>query len=833
MARTLIAPSLDELDDRTPVIVGVGQASERITDPDYRGLSPVELATEAARAALEDTGVAVESVAAVIDTVGAVRQFENSTPHASARLGRSNNFPRSVADRLGAKPARAILETIGGQTPQHLVTEMCRTIAGGDSHAALMFGAEAISTIQHLAGSDNPPDFSEEVAGDLEDRGYGLRGLVSVFRAGHGLTDAPSQYALFENARRYRLKLGRDEYANDMAQLFEPFTEVAAANPHAAAPTRRSAAELATATERNRPIADPYTALLVAREKVNQGAAILVMSLGAARRLGIAEDRLVFLHGHADLKERDIMDREDLSRSPAAVMAVRHAIDMAGVTVDDVATFDLYSCFPIAVSNIADGLGLGHDDPRGLTVTGGLPFFGGAGNNYSMHAIAETVQRCRARRGDLGLVEANGGALSKHSVGVYGTDPTPWREDGSADLQAEIESWPAVPVNDHPEGWATVETWTVKHSKNGKRTAIVVGRLEITDERFLAMGLEDDDEILDLLTGEHPAGQRIYVRALPIGNRVTTTRRRMDELRPPRAPGFRDSYEFVQIERDGHLLVVTINRPEARNSLHPPAHLELEEIFDAYFADPSLWVAIVTGAGTQAFSAGNDLIYTASGKPLYVPLSGFAGLTNRRHMDKPIIAAVNGFAMGGGLEIALACHLIVADAAAQLALSEVKVGLAAAAGGLVRLPRKLPVAVATEMILTGRRMGAAEAEQRGLVNRVAPAGQAVTVARELAAEILEFVTDVCPDVSGGHGRDGGHRRSRRRRQPPLRGTRRTVLQRRHGRGSQGLRRETPTALGQRVTTSTASSEREGYDDRPVAERSWGGSWVDFGELARG
>ncbi|EUA39309.1 enoyl-CoA hydratase/isomerase family protein [Mycobacterium avium subsp. avium 2285 (R)] len=217
----------------------------------------------------------------------------------------------------------------------------------------------------------------------------------------------------------------------------------------------------------------------------------------------------------------------------------------------------------------------------------------------------------------------------------------------------------------------------------------MIGRLERTGERFLAMGLEDDDEILDLLTGENPAGERVYVRAFATGNRVTTSRRRMDSLRPRRTPGFRDSYEFVQVERDGHLLVVTINRPESRNALHPPAHEELDEIFDAYIADPGLWVAILTGAGTAAFCAGNDLIYTGTGKPVYIPLSGFAGLTSRRRLPKPIIAAVNGYAMGGGLETALACHLIVADENAKLALSEVQVGLVAGAGGAVRLPQQL------------------------------------------------------------------------------------------------------------------------------------------------
>ena len=160
-------------------------------------------------------------------------------------------------------------------------------------------------------------------------------------------------------------------------------------------------------------------------------------------------------------------------------------------------------------------------------------------------------------------------------------------------------------------------------------------------------------------------------------------------------------------------------------------------MFDAFFDDPELWVAILTGAGTRAFCAGNDLIYTATGKPMYVPRSGFAGLTSRRHMAKPVIAAVNGFAMGGGLETALACHLMVVDEAVQLALSEVRVGLIAGAGGLIRLPRQIPRKIATEMILTGRRMGAAEALERGLANRVVPVGTALEGARALANEILQ------------------------------------------------------------------------------------------------
>ena len=724
------------LDPRTPVIIGVGQYAERVDDPNYRGLSAVDLASSAVTAAFADTGADPDSVALAIDTVAGIRQFESSSPGALAPLGKSNNYPRSVAQRVGAKPARAILEVSGGQGPQHLVTELARAIVSGGTSAAVVFGSEAISTVRHLTQSDDKPDFAETVDGDLEDRGYGLKGLMSMIAVNHGLTDAPSQYALLDNARRARLGQSRAEYADGMGELFAPFTTVAASNPYAAAPTERSAAELVAPTARNRMIADPYTRFVVARDQVNQGAAVIITSVQVAQELGVPQNKWVFLHGHADLRERDLLDRQDLSRSPAAVTASKHALEVAGIDVDELSTIDLYSCFPIAVFNIADGLGLASDDPRGLTLTGGLPFFGGAGNNYSMHAIAETVERCRAEPGSFGFVGANGGILSKYSVGVYSTTATDWREDCSAQLQAEINASPAVPFVDRADGWATIETYTVKYDKNGARTGIVIGRLDTSGERFLATGIDGDTSILELLDASEPIGQRLYVRSFGYGNRVTTTDTRMNELHPLRAPRLREDYEYVLVHRDGHRLEITINRPQVRNALYPPAHEELSEIFDAYFADPNLWVAIITGAGDQSFSAGNDLIYSASGKPNYIPKTGFAGLTSRRGMTKPVIAAVNGFAMGGGLETALACHLIVVDENAQLALSEVRVGLFAGAGGIVRLPRMLPPKLANELILTGRRIGAQEALAHGLANRIAPAGKALDIARELADEIV-------------------------------------------------------------------------------------------------
>jgi enoyl-CoA hydratase/carnithine racemase len=195
--------------------------------------------------------------------------------------------------------------------------------------------------------------------------------------------------------------------------------------------------------------------------------------------------------------------------------------------------------------------------------------------------------------------------------------------------------------------------------------------------------------------------------------------------------------EFCKTEREGHLLVVTLHRPDVLNALHPPANRELAKVFDDFASDPELWVAILTGAG-RGFCAGNDLKYQASGGDMSgQPETGFAGLTNRTDLVKPVIAAVNGVAMGGGFEIALACDLIVASEDATFALPEPRVGLAALAGGIHRLPRQIGLKNAMGMLLTGRRVSAEEGQRLGFVNEVVPKGEALAGAKRWAAQILE------------------------------------------------------------------------------------------------
>jgi enoyl-CoA hydratase/carnithine racemase len=196
------------------------------------------------------------------------------------------------------------------------------------------------------------------------------------------------------------------------------------------------------------------------------------------------------------------------------------------------------------------------------------------------------------------------------------------------------------------------------------------------------------------------------------------------------------AYQFVNVVREERITFVTLNRPDVLNALHPPAHHELADIFDQFAADPDQWIAIVTGGGSRAFCAGNDLKFRAEQGRRPMPLSGFAGLTSRFDLDKPVIAAVNGLALGGGFELALACDLVIADEAAEFGLPEVCVGLAPLAGGLQRLAMQIGLKAAMGMALTGRIVAAAELLRMGWLNELVPPGEALAGARHWAAAIL-------------------------------------------------------------------------------------------------
>ena len=474
------------MEDTTPIIIGGGQYTQKEADP-LKGLPPMGVAAEAARAALADTGQA-DAIARAIDTIAIVRIFPDSSPARGHELGRADNPGRAVARRIGANPANAIYSNVGGQSPQALMSEMAEKIVAGDVEVVLLGGAESIKTQRNASRAGIELDWNEHDDGSQEDRGPG-GGFASMQEIKHGVGIPINTYPLFENAMRGHLGNSIEEHMSVMGNLFAPFTEMAARNPYSYYPTARSAQELVTPSAENRWIGWPYTKWLVAQDNIDQGASIILTSVGKARELGIDPSKWVFIHGVSEAKEgKTVMDREHFYKCHAMRINSGKAFDMAGIGIDDISFIDIYSCFTSAVEQACDAMGLAWDDPRGLTLTGGLPYFGGPGNNYTMHGFVEMLPRLRSNPGSYALITANGGTISKHATGIFSTTPTEgtWQREDPSICQAEVDAIARPAIDENPSGNATIETYAVVHNRNGPAAGIVIGRLNESGARFCA-----------------------------------------------------------------------------------------------------------------------------------------------------------------------------------------------------------------------------------------------------------------------------------------------------------------------------------------------------------
>lgn len=726
--------------NNTPIIIGIGQVTEAVPEDLTIAPSHADLAGKAAMAALVDAQS--KDLAQYIDVIAAVKTFADSSPTHQAKTGRSNNFPRSIGRRIGANPKQAIYDFAGGDAPQRLVNEFAEKLAGGGCKMVLLAGGEAIANTKASKKHKVRLDWSEEVVGQLEDRGISSIKMGTATAMMHQLLLPMQYYGFMENARRAEKGQDLATYALEMGEEFSKLSEVAANNPYAAFPKAYDATTLATPSKENPMIIAPYTKQLIAKDRVNQGAAILMTTVGKAKELGIGEDKWVYLHSYSEAKEPVLLERPNIGKSEAMKQAFLGALEKADKASADIQHFDIYSCFPIVVSEAREILKIKKNDLRPLTQTGGLPYFGGPGNNYSMHGIASLVENLRKDAGSFGLVYANGGFMSKHAVGIYSTTPTEgeWTAHNSRDLQSKVDAQPRAKISINPEGEATLETYTIHYFKGFPVKAIIIGRLKASNERFYATVPMEDTQTVQALVKGDTIGKTIYVEADPKGNRFAFDKTTLAKHRPKIVDSFKDNYKFCSVEKDGWILKVTINRPALRNALHPPANEELTGIFNAFEKDDTLRVAIITGAGQESFSAGNDLKYMASGNPVWIPKAGFAGLTSRTNRVKPIIAAVNGLALGGGLEIAMACDIIVAADHARFGLPEVKVGLFAGAGGVQRLSRQIGIKSAMEMMLTGQAIDCQKALSLGLINYAVPVEQLMDKAMELA----HLVTQASP-----------------------------------------------------------------------------------------
>ena len=486
--------------DRTPVLIGAGQFTYRgdpATSPSPGGLLKI-----AAERAADDAGLGARGLAA-IDTLAVVGYTIDAPGSKRGGIPHSTNPPEQLAKAIGANPRWSVYSEMGGNTPQYLINMLAERIARGETDLALTVGCEFLGSAMKRMGKGLPFDdwtAAEDETLDLPKRVGDPRAGSTPYEIRHGISRPINIYPLFENAVRAHEKRSIPDHQRRMAELFARFSQVAATNPDAWFQTPRAPDELVEVSDRNRMIGFPYPKLLNAIMEVDQSAGVIIASEKKARELGVPESQWVYLHGCADATDLWYpLDRQDFHSNPAMRLTGKLAFEMAGIGLDQVDLIDLYSCFPVAVEVGARELGLDLDDPRGLTITGGLPYAGGPGNNYVMHSVAVMLKKLREKRGAYGLITGNGWYLTKQSTGIYSTTAPdkPFERQDPAVLQREIDALPHPEVIETPQGAATIETYTVVHKREGPFMGIVVGR-DANGRRFAANTPTDPQTLASL-----------------------------------------------------------------------------------------------------------------------------------------------------------------------------------------------------------------------------------------------------------------------------------------------------------------------------------------------
>lgn len=497
------------MDTRQPVIVGVAQYSQRPQDVES-GLEPMAMMEMVSRRAAEDA--CRPDLLRRVDSLLVVNILSWSYEDA----------PGLLAQRLGIDPAFSFYSDIGGETPQRLVNHVCARILRGETRLALVVGAEALHSLmaarrQGLRLPWTPRAVPRRVDEEVRAGNSHLEGR-------YGCALPIRVYPLFENALRAHLGLSLEEHRERLGRLCSRMTEVAARNPYAWFPIARTAEEITTVSPQNRMVCFPYPKLMNAFLEVDQAAALLIASVEAAKELGVPEERWVYVWSGVHLTDTwHISERPSYHRSLAQELALQRSLELAGLSPDDVDVFDFYSCFPSAVQAAMEALGIGLEDPRPITLTGGLPYAGGPGNNYCSHSLATMVDRLRREPEKKALVSGMGWYFTKHSAGVYSGLPPrqPYRPyDPTADA-ARIEAQGSPPLLEEAEGPATVETYTVVFGRDGEpEEGIVVGRVGSDDgPRFLA-NTGADRELLWAMCRHEMVGQRGHVRRDPSGKNL-------------------------------------------------------------------------------------------------------------------------------------------------------------------------------------------------------------------------------------------------------------------------------------------------------------------------
>ncbi len=475
-------------DPRAPVLVSAGQHTRRPGEPE---ISPLELIVRAARLA----GV----------PPGAGRLLERTE---SVRIVDCLSWPvpdpgALVAEALGMRPAETVRTLTSGTGPLDLLADACTEIQAGRLDVALIAGAEAILPLMRATREGRPTGWPEQPADTTPTRLLGSERAAShEAELAVGLLAPIHYYPWFENALRAAAGRTPEEHREWLGRLWRRFAEVAEANPEAWTREAPSALDISTAAEGNRMISSPYSKLMTANIQVDQGAALLLCSAGAAEDAGVPPDQRIYVHASAAAHDHWFAaSRQSLHGSPAISTCARATLGHAGIDFDQVTHLDLYSCFPSAVQIAAGELGVDlAADARPPTVTGGLSFAGGPGSNYVTHSLAAMGERLREDPGSYGFLTGVGWYMTKHANALLSARP-PTRPYVHADPQAEIDALPQREIAAGTDAEGPVESFTVTYERDGTPSRAIFSHLLPDGRRALGSSAEPET-VQALLTGE-------------------------------------------------------------------------------------------------------------------------------------------------------------------------------------------------------------------------------------------------------------------------------------------------------------------------------------------
>ena len=489
-------------DSKIPILVGCGQITQKEKDPNI-ALSPMDLTSKACFEAAKDTEIG-NIILENLDTILVIRSFSDTSWRFTCPFGKYHNPPLSLANRINSKNVKKYIYThAGGNMPQWSVNRMCELITRGEVKTALIAGGESLYTQKKAQRLGLQLDWNENPGGKFKEWGINKKGWSNL-EDNHGMKGAIYAYPLIENAIRGNEKRTILEHNKEMGRILAKFSNIAKNNPLADRQQGYTAEEIYTVNDLNPYIGFPYTKLMNANAFIDQSSAIILTNVEYAKKMGIPKNKWVYLHGCADANDHwYLSDRINFHSSPAMNISCSEALKMADCNINDIDIFDIYSCFPSAIKIACDEMGIDINTDKKLTVTGGLPYFGGPGNNYVTHSISEMMNMVR-NKSTKGLITANGNYITKQSIGIYSSEEPikPFLVKNPNLYQKQIDTLTGPKVNLSPNGNASIETYTVINDREGPSYSILFGRME-NGSRFIANTPKSKELMKEMMVSDY------------------------------------------------------------------------------------------------------------------------------------------------------------------------------------------------------------------------------------------------------------------------------------------------------------------------------------------